>query len=379
MKLSLLLMCILLIVSSAFSAPVWFGNEHQEHLARKYLDADLAIIAEVISFLPRNIDESDSLGADGWTYHRIRKVVLCDAIVDSVLKGDYGDSIITFQSVPYTERSRSRLVRPSDSLYVMEITDNVWDHIPGRIFRLGRYILLFRIEDGVHECIYDSSCKQSIFDLFREVEEKGEDYFNDDERQRCPDKPEFGAIDIERLISDAEERARLEPLLEQYRLWFGLSGARHPSCYYGFRFSDTPVAGRQVRLSISAGPSYVPSGMTIAWVAMPPGIRVSAHELVRVTDVGAVSTEDILKRAANMDEAWLRIDELKNKATIRFDLEIEAEEGIHVIKVYFLGRGSTGRIHKWYEDYWVNVKQDTAEVSADEHFRKYPQPRKRWW
>lgn len=148
-------------------------------LARKYLDADLAIIAEVISFMPATLSKSDSLGEDGWTHHRRRDVIACRAIVDSVLKGVYGDSLVEFQSVPFVQRSRSRLVDPTDSMYVMEMGGpvNGYGEVPGLIHKVGCYLLLLQEKEDLYVCTYDGKPDELALMAFAEAEAKGEDYF----------------------------------------------------------------------------------------------------------------------------------------------------------------------------------------------------------
>lgn len=185
MRCLLCLVCILFIVSSALGGRIWVGNEYNDYLARKYLDADLVVMEHVTSSVMRTIDQTDSLGTDGWIYHRVTIVALYDASVDSVLKGDCRDSIITFQSLPYTERSRSRLVRPSDSLHVVERSWPFADgDVPGCISGRGRCIVFLKKENDAYLCVYSARPEKLVLDVLRAAAAEGEAYFRRFEPQR---------------------------------------------------------------------------------------------------------------------------------------------------------------------------------------------------
>ena len=186
-------------------------------------------------------------------------------------------------------------------------------------------------------------------------------------------EPELGSVDIDKLASDPEERATLGPRIEEYVLWH-FKGSWEPILYFGFRFGETPVAGRSVHLSISVGPSFAPTGRSVAWVEVPPGFKVLGGAAVGTTDVGPVTAKGILEDAGTTDEGWRRVEELTRQATVRIELDVRAEEGVHQFRVYGAGRTATGRPYADFEDYWVRVTPDTAEISEDEHFRKYPRP-----
>jgi hypothetical protein len=186
-------------------------------------------------------------------------------------------------------------------------------------------------------------------------------------------EPKLGSVDIDNLVSDPEERAELGPRIEEYVLWH-FKGSWEPILYFGFRFSEAPVAGRPVHLSISVGPSFAPTGKSLAWVEVPPGFRVLAGATAATTDVGPVTNKGIVEDAGSADEYWRQVEELTKQATVRIELDVQAEEGVHQFKVYGVGRTATDRPYADFEDYWVRVTQDTAEISGDKHFRKYPRP-----
>jgi hypothetical protein len=149
-------------------------------LARKYLDADLALIADVTSLTTTVISRSDSGSLGGLMHHRDIYVVVYRAAVDSVLKGEYDDSTVTFQSEPITQQSTSRPISPSDSLSrETTLMDPVGPAHP-RTPQVGRYLLLLRKEDGVFVCSYTRKPSKSRLEVLAEVDAKGEDYFEED-------------------------------------------------------------------------------------------------------------------------------------------------------------------------------------------------------
>lgn len=154
-------------------------QNYRPDLARKYLDADLALIADVTSLTTTTISRSDSATLSGLMYHRRTFVIVYSATVDSVLKGEYNDSTVTFQSEPITEKSTSRPVFPSDSLRRGELLIDDIGPVAPSIYGFGRYLLLLRKEGDVYICSYSGKPSRSALQVIAEADVKGEDYFGE--------------------------------------------------------------------------------------------------------------------------------------------------------------------------------------------------------
>jgi hypothetical protein len=108
--------------------------------------------------------------------------------VDSILKGDFPDSVIVIQNESFkTYASRTtfyKLDEKGDSMFMVEkpseTNDIGWNSIPG----LGKFILLLKKKDGLDTSILCHSPDEYSLNLYRQVKEKGEDYFKPPGPQR---------------------------------------------------------------------------------------------------------------------------------------------------------------------------------------------------
>lgn len=157
-------------------------------MARRYLDADLVLIGNVLSCSTQIIEEEDQPGSNGWVQHSTKLMNTYRVKVDSILKGDFPDSVIVIQNESFkTYASRTtfnKLDEKGDSMFLEEQTlqtnDEGWDRIPG----LGKFILLLKKKDGLYTSILCHSPDEYSLNLYRQVKEKGEDYFKPPEPQR---------------------------------------------------------------------------------------------------------------------------------------------------------------------------------------------------
>ncbi len=152
--------------------------------ARKYLDANLVLIGDVVSYTTQTVQEEDSLRDDGWMYHHVTLMDVYNVRVDSVLKGSLADSIIRVQSKLFGgSTSRSKFLEvdeKGDSLYVAEIWAGDGGDGADRIRKLGRHIIILLMvlqrEDTTYTSVLGSPYSESVLHFYKEVEEKGEEY-----------------------------------------------------------------------------------------------------------------------------------------------------------------------------------------------------------
>jgi len=147
--------------------------------ARRYLDADLVIIGDVVSCTTKTIQEKDSLGDSGWVYHHTTLMDIYGVKVDSVLKGSFTDSVIVVQSKPFGGDFRKskflEVDEKGDSLFVTWLTQGFGGGGADRIHKPGRYIILLQGQDTIYT---STLCRQySKFTVDLEIEEKGKEYF----------------------------------------------------------------------------------------------------------------------------------------------------------------------------------------------------------
>jgi len=157
-------------------------------MARGYLDADLVIIGDVLSCSTEVAEEKDVPGSDGWVQHFTKLVSTYAVRVDSVLKGSLSDTMIIIQNESgksYALRTTFfKLDEKGDSMFMVEqpseTNDIGWNSIPG----LGKFILVLKKKDGLDTSILCHSPDEYSLNLYRQVKEKGEDYFKPPGPQR---------------------------------------------------------------------------------------------------------------------------------------------------------------------------------------------------
>jgi len=160
-----------------------FATEALDNLkqARRYLDADLVIVGEILACSTKTIEEKDLPGNNGWFHHYTKFVNTHLVRVDSVMKGAFADSIIIIKresSKGYDWKSEFvSITEKGDSLFNMEMRPGVggegWDSIPDS----GKCIILLVEKDSIYTPTLCSGYNKSSIDFYREVEEKGEEYF----------------------------------------------------------------------------------------------------------------------------------------------------------------------------------------------------------
>lgn len=184
------------------------------------------------------------------------------------------------------------------------------------------------------------------------------------------EKTNLEPIDHEKLLTDPDERARIEKRIEEYQLWYD-QRVGEPVFAYHLDFGRSPSLGKRARLSASAGPVFPPSGQFLAWIRVPPGFSILEGDKLGCTDVGPVKIEDL--DAIPIDQVSQRIAELQSEATVRLRLDVVAgEEAVHVFRVYMVGQTTAGSLTAGYRDFWVKVLEDTAYVSRSPSFYKWP-------
>jgi hypothetical protein len=171
-KISLLFAAALLIASPGNAGRIWLEGEWEDYVAHQYSDADIAIVARVISSVPKVIEESDSPGTDGWTYRRLRQAVTYRVRIDSVFKGTWADTVIAFEGAPFTQRSRWKRVRPSDSLYVVEVQGPADGQENTPLSEQERYVLFLKEDNSTYLYIFAARPDERVFTILRNATSK---------------------------------------------------------------------------------------------------------------------------------------------------------------------------------------------------------------
>ena len=174
-KVPTLSILILMYSSCVFAAEV-LTNE-----ARRYLDADLVIVGEILACSTQIVEEKDLPGNNGWFHHYTRFVNTHLVRVDSVMKGAFADSTIIIKresSKGYDWKSEFvRITEKGDSLFKMEMRPGVggegWTSIPDS----GKCIILLVVKDSVYTPTLCRDYDKSTIDFYKEIEEKGAEYF----------------------------------------------------------------------------------------------------------------------------------------------------------------------------------------------------------
>lgn len=160
-------------------------------MARSYLDAQMVIVGDVISRMTETVQVKSWVDDEGWEYRHKTLKDTYHIKVDSLLKGNYVDSVIVAESEPYgggTERWRSefqKLDEQGGSMYLAQgsLLDGNGGG-PGTIHRLGRYIVLLGQQDSTYISVLAHRFDERILDFYREVEAEGEDYLKRFETSR---------------------------------------------------------------------------------------------------------------------------------------------------------------------------------------------------
>jgi len=146
---------------------------------RRYFDANLVIIGEVLACTTKTVEERNSLitsGSDsGAIYHYITEVDIYNVKVDEVLKGAYKDSLIIVQSKKFGGHNSTTkfqgLNEKGESLFVAE----AWvfcDMGADRILREGKYIILIKKQDSIYTSILARPCDKYFLNLYKEIQKK---------------------------------------------------------------------------------------------------------------------------------------------------------------------------------------------------------------
>jgi len=150
--------------------------------ARRYLDADLVIVGDVIGCSTKVVEEKDTPGDSGWVYHWTKFINLHFVRVDSVIKGCFTDSVIIITSYSFRDYALKRIfegiTEKGDSMfsYMGEEAlpdDGSWSDIPDS----GKFIILLKEKDCIYISTLCDAYSKAAIDFYREVDEKGEDYF----------------------------------------------------------------------------------------------------------------------------------------------------------------------------------------------------------
>gem|GEM_PF-1632753 len=169
-------MCLFALVYPMLLSSPGFAVEYVDpnEVARRFRDADLVIMGNVVSCTTRTLKEGDSLGHDGWMYHHQTVVDIYRTEIHSLLKGHFSDSVIVVQSRPYsgggTHRWKfDRVDEKGDSLGASEYS--FWDGGGAdRIHKLGKYIILIQKEDTAYVSMLSRSYTKDASDFYGELE-----------------------------------------------------------------------------------------------------------------------------------------------------------------------------------------------------------------
>ncbi|MDP3024197.1 MAG: hypothetical protein Q8O10_01535 [candidate division Zixibacteria bacterium] len=146
--------------------------------ARRYLDAGLVIVGQVLSCTTTVTEEREIPGDSGWVNHQDKLMKTYTIRVDSVLKGSIPDSTIIIQSESFnTWRSRLfNIGEKGDSLFLGQDFLSI-DESDAVVPESGKFILLLKEVDGIYTSILCRAYDKFNLDFLKEVKEKGEDYF----------------------------------------------------------------------------------------------------------------------------------------------------------------------------------------------------------
>jgi hypothetical protein len=174
---SLLLVFVLLMACTALAARFLGTEEHDQYVARTYLEADLVLVTGVVSEVTAVLGERDSVASDGWTHRWTTHASDYLGNVYRVIKGDYGDSTISFQSRPYVKYSRFRLIDPADSLYEAIAAWPFPDGAKPLITpRAEPFVIFLKGLDSTFVYIDYAEPEEHLMDLLRGLAERQEAY-----------------------------------------------------------------------------------------------------------------------------------------------------------------------------------------------------------
>lgn len=164
---------------------VIFNLYFQSVHAEKYLDADLAIAGDALSYTTKvirkdssHIRESDTVGTIHYDYATFVDVYKMK--VDSVLKGVFPDSIIVIQSEPYKHYFESKFVgRDTDGepMFVDKFNMVIAEDIINGIWKnQTKCIALLQKKDATHIPLLFRRCDKYILDFYKKLDAEGLNY-----------------------------------------------------------------------------------------------------------------------------------------------------------------------------------------------------------
>jgi hypothetical protein len=149
-------------------------------IAQRYMNADLVIIGNVISRKTETIKESRRTHEDGWTRIDKTLVDVYTVQVDSVLKGESQNPVLTIQSNPFSggdiRIEFDKVNEDGDSIFIQS-----WGIGPGYragadlIHNTGIHIILIRFDDDKNISTLSLSYSKKLLDFLKRVDEKGMD------------------------------------------------------------------------------------------------------------------------------------------------------------------------------------------------------------
>jgi hypothetical protein len=151
-----------------------FGAEaiSWEREARRYLTADIVITGSLISDSTMSVREEWTPGPDGSRYLDRAFMDIYRVEVDTVLKGDFSDSVVVLESRPYSRTENhmfDRVDERGDSIFVAEVV-LLWGGIPGKISGTAKYIILIEKQDNAYVSMFSRRHSQATMDFFRQFQ-----------------------------------------------------------------------------------------------------------------------------------------------------------------------------------------------------------------
>jgi len=150
---------------------------HQE-IAKRYLNADLVIIGEVISIKTETIHENKTIKKNGWTHIDRTIIDFYTVKIDSIIKGANKNSKIMIQSKPFSDNEYKEKFETINA-----IGDSLFTAVLGKFYgyrggtdiinKIGNFIILIEVENNKNISTLSMKITEDNLNLLQKVKEKG--------------------------------------------------------------------------------------------------------------------------------------------------------------------------------------------------------------
>ncbi len=198
------LVCFVAVQSVGHCTEAWDPARE----AQRYLEADLVIAGSLLWDTTTIVGEEWTPGPDGSKYCRVKRIHIYRMGVDTVLKGDFSDSVIVFQRPGWTEgRHWVEVSETGDSSHVVEV---VMPNGGGQgIRRTGKWIVLIEAEDTANVLTVSRPYEKRYLDIYRQLSDTALGV--DSARERTASMPDLPAPE-----GDATEKSEGAGLKDEW-------------------------------------------------------------------------------------------------------------------------------------------------------------------